>query len=234
MRKWRTIWWSKQFSTIHRMMCLLVSTSCGGFVTEHVLVSSLVHHVMNQGPYHVQFGGGWDTIPLDPAVFGDRGRCDTARHLCPLCGHMSLRWEIYNVDNGRIWIRCTRFRRHGCTFQWYPPSNFWRSVRIQRRPQIPKEFRIWRWSWTAVSTETMTGFYSTSQSQGPWQPWQAITWPNFDGRKNSTGLAWRLKIAESRLARVLCLQEGLCWSFPPCAFAMLKLNCRSVLLLARS
>ena len=118
--------------------CLNKLRGFGPFVTEHVLVSSLVHHVMNQGPYHVQFGGGWHTIPLDPAVFGDRGRCDTARHLCPLCGHMSLRWEIYNVDNGRIWIRCTRFRRHGCTFQWYPPSNFWRSVRIQRRPQIPQ------------------------------------------------------------------------------------------------
>ena len=90
----------------------------------HSLVSSLVHHVMNDGPYHVQFGGGWHTIPHEPAVFEDRERYDTARHLRPMCGHMSLRWEIYNVTSRRIWIRCTRFRRYGCTFQWYPPSNF--------------------------------------------------------------------------------------------------------------
>ena len=81
------------------------------------LVSALVRHVMHQGPYNVQFGGAWHTIPHEPREFAGRGRFDTARHLFPMCGQMSLRWEIYNLTSGRIWIRCLQFRRHGCTFQ---------------------------------------------------------------------------------------------------------------------
>ena len=49
-------------------------------------------HVMHQGPYNVQFGGAWHTIPHEPREFADRGRFDTARHLCPMCGQMCGRF----------------------------------------------------------------------------------------------------------------------------------------------